>query len=172
MIFFLLLVILSTSSHALIVDTTSCSNDQDRNDLAMALANALVASDSGITVTGAEIAGDCVQFGTLISTQFSRMTQHTQQLYLNRYLFQWNLRNVGSDRIGLHGNTVHRQRSHDIYRIRKIRIKKWERWERCGSSRSNNSWLWFLQFQYEREHASSLRSVLQQFKLRLRLSLW
>ena len=77
MIFFLLLVILSTSSHALIVDTTSCSNDQDRNDLAMALANALVASDSGITVTGAEIAGDCVQFGTLISTQFSRMTQHT-----------------------------------------------------------------------------------------------
>ena len=74
----LLLVLLSTSSHALNVATTSCSNDQDRSNLAMALANALVASDSGITVTGAEIAGDCAQFGTsLHSKEIQRSITHS-----------------------------------------------------------------------------------------------
>ena len=74
-ILLLLLVLLSTSSHALNVATTSCSNDQDRSNLAMALANALVASDSGITVTGAEIAGDCAQFGTsLHSKKFNALS--------------------------------------------------------------------------------------------------
>ena len=118
----LLLVLLSTSSHALNVATTSCSNDQDRSNLAMALANALVASDSGITVTGAEIAGDCVQFGTVFA-HFTRKKKSTLYHSLlkplnNRYLFQRNLGNVGSDRFRHHENTVHRQRSHDIYRIR------------------------------------------------------
>jgi len=67
-------LLLCSLCQSLNVQTTNCTNNQGRETLAMQLANSLVSPDSGIVITGAEISGDCRQFG--IFNNGSSVTAH------------------------------------------------------------------------------------------------